>query len=751
MTWLAQGIPFVHPGLAGMALLAGMIPILIHLINRRRYVRIPWAAMSFLLAARRHSARRLRLEHWLLLLARIAVMILVGLAAARPYLPASAIRPAALSRSHRILVLDNSLSMSAADQSGRTRFDVAQNYLERLVSSLPAADAVSIVVSSTPASPVVGQACYDDRLIREQLAALAPTQRGTDTAGGLDAALSIFRASGVAPQNRTIYLISDLPRTQWQAPTPGPFSPAVLAMRRVADAMSDSLVNLQVVHTGGGSENLAVTGLVCESNLLGVHSPVRIAAEVSNFGAGETRGVGLEFRRDGQILRRQELPAIPSKGVQDVSMTTEFSTPGTHTIEARLSLLRIDRLEVDNTRHLSVEVREQTRVLIVDGRPGATPLAGQAGFLATALSPRAAGGEDRRTGGAGRPFPIALIEPKVIAEAELADEVLADYAVVGLCNVGRMSAEQWRHLERYVSGGGGLLVFSGDLVQIENYNQFGHVDGTGVLPGRFAPSRVIGGTASEPTGSEAYVGFRSERFTHPIMSEFSGDSGSGLFRTRIHAYLPVEADRVRGEVVLRYTDGAAALLASTFGEGRVVVCTTTANMDWNNLPAKGDFVSVAVNIVAYLSPRAGGHRNVVVGERFLEPVAATAASLPSRITTSDGGQAEPSVVRFGDGLALQYGPVERAGVAVMSVGTETRHFAGNVDAAESDLSSVDEQEFRKLIDRPVHFVNGAGPPETPAAAKAGELSRAAWFAVLLLLVLETWMAVSFGSQRSGGQ
>ena len=90
---LLANMPFVHPTIAGIALLTGLIPVLIHFINRRRYRRVPWAAMSFLLAANRRSAKRVRLEQLLLMLARIGVIVLLGLTVARPYLPASALVP----------------------------------------------------------------------------------------------------------------------------------------------------------------------------------------------------------------------------------------------------------------------------------------------------------------------------------------------------------------------------------------------------------------------------------------------------------------------------------------------------------------------------------------------------------------------------------------------------------------------------------------------------------------------------------
>jgi hypothetical protein len=73
---LAVGL--MTPGflVAGVALAS--IPIIIHLLNRRRFKIIRWAAMDFLLQAMRKNRRRLRFEQWLLLATRCALLSLWG-------------------------------------------------------------------------------------------------------------------------------------------------------------------------------------------------------------------------------------------------------------------------------------------------------------------------------------------------------------------------------------------------------------------------------------------------------------------------------------------------------------------------------------------------------------------------------------------------------------------------------------------------------------------------------------------------
>src|SRR5262249_16529346 len=99
--------PFLLWGLAFTS-----IPIIIHLLQRRRQRTVGWGAMEFLLLSVRKRSRRLRLEQLILLLIRCLVILLVVLALCRP-----ALRPGAFSalaaegHVHAILVLDDSYSM----------------------------------------------------------------------------------------------------------------------------------------------------------------------------------------------------------------------------------------------------------------------------------------------------------------------------------------------------------------------------------------------------------------------------------------------------------------------------------------------------------------------------------------------------------------------------------------------------------------------------------------------------------------
>src|SRR6187549_4010539 len=128
---------FVTPMFAAAGLLLASIPIIIHILNRRRFKTINWAAMTFLLQALRKNRRRLRFEQWLLLAVRCCVLLFLGLALSRPLgcqdstLASLAARRAGL----HVLVIDNSYSMAyQADRpDAKTHLDQAKLLAKRMI------------------------------------------------------------------------------------------------------------------------------------------------------------------------------------------------------------------------------------------------------------------------------------------------------------------------------------------------------------------------------------------------------------------------------------------------------------------------------------------------------------------------------------------------------------------------------------------------------------------------------------------
>ena len=127
------------------------VPILIHLLSRRRVQRVPWAAMQWLLAAVRRHQRRLRMENWLVLLLRSLAVLLLGLGP-RPAGPDRPRRSRASSARARslYLVLDTSYSMAAQTEGRAVARPREGRGRARSLGTLGADDPVAVVVTNDP-------------------------------------------------------------------------------------------------------------------------------------------------------------------------------------------------------------------------------------------------------------------------------------------------------------------------------------------------------------------------------------------------------------------------------------------------------------------------------------------------------------------------------------------------------------------------------------------------------------------------
>ena len=168
-----------------------------------------------------------------------------------------------------------------------------------------------------------------------------------------------------------------------------------------------------------------------------------------------------------------------------------------------------------------------------------------------------------------------------------------------------------------------------------------------------------------------------------------------------------------------------------------------------------------LNAVAYLIPRHGEQRNVMVGQKIREPLTPAESSWPLRATTGEGMTIEPALVPYGEGLALEWGPINQARAVPVSIGSTIRMFTANIDPAESRLTSVDRQAFLTTLDRPVRWLSG--PPasaRTPSQTadslsdpggkgRFAELVDVVMYIVLGLVFLEMGMAMWFGGSVAG--
>src|SRR5437773_4669987 len=104
---------FLAPWMLFGSLAAG-IPIALHFFFRSRYRTVPWAAMKFLLTSIEQTSRRLKFQELLLLMLRVALLVMLAVALARP-LSSAVGGGSGRDAIDAAFVIDNSMSMGVRE------------------------------------------------------------------------------------------------------------------------------------------------------------------------------------------------------------------------------------------------------------------------------------------------------------------------------------------------------------------------------------------------------------------------------------------------------------------------------------------------------------------------------------------------------------------------------------------------------------------------------------------------------------
>ena len=200
---------FLQPLLLFALPLIGL-PILIHLINRRRHRTIPWGAMMFLLDAKRLTRSMAKLRYWLIMAMRMLAIAGLIFAASRP-LASGRLGSVVGSRADTmVILLDRSASMEQQNPpTGRSKRDTAIAKLADLVETTGQGQRVILIDSARCNAEEIDSASS----LRE-LPATAATDVTADIPRMLQATLDYLIDNDIGQAD--IWIASDLRQSDWR-------------------------------------------------------------------------------------------------------------------------------------------------------------------------------------------------------------------------------------------------------------------------------------------------------------------------------------------------------------------------------------------------------------------------------------------------------------------------------------------------------------------------------------------------------
>jgi len=668
---------FLNPVYLGALGLAA-IPILIHLIRKRRVRIVQWAAWDFLLQSKRRNRRRLRLEQLLLLLLRMLIIALVVLAFTRPLIRTLSLpMVAADAKVHALIVLDNSYSMGFR-RDGVTEFERARRVADSLLSRvLKPGDSASVVLLSSRSEALMKEPTFDLSKARERVRGARVSDRDTDYGAGAAFCADLLRS--VKTPTREVYWITDTQKSGFRETGQ---ARAQAAWRELASLGRITWIDV----SGGARENVALESPGFSRELITPQAPVRIEAQVRNYSAAPRNNLLVNLNVDGRPSGSARIN-VPAKGTAKASFVYLFEKPGVHTGTMQLS--QPDGLERDNTAWFAAKVRERLKVLILDPQPGRDPAKDEAFYLATALSPVGAS-----EGGS------TAIQATVRPSANLTGLDLRTFDAVVITGVTDVAPADRRALEEYLSNGGGLLLFPGPASDSARLNAAlgGNVGGERLLPAKLGARHLL--------TEETAVTLNPSSITHPALAVFRDTAeinlGSARF-TLVYDLAPPANDPAT-TVLCRFSGGQPALVERRFGQGKVILSAATAGTGGGNLPYKPAWVPLVHQLVAYLAAGPTAHHNIQLGETINARFDVKESGKPVRLTEPDGHTTLQKTTLGAEGVVFAFSGTREAGFYRLGMaGRENADaFAVNLPAGESDLTTATTQQVLAAAG-PVHI------------------------------------------------
>ncbi|MFA5042916.1 MAG: VWA domain-containing protein [Kiritimatiellia bacterium] len=652
------------------ALAAALIPLALHLWQRRRIVVVPFSTVRFLKLAQKRSSNRMRLENILLWLLRTLILILLALAFAMPILRITSLRQL-VGASQRDVAIVWDVSYSMDYMSGQKKvWAESKDTVVALIEGLRHGDRVCLFLADDDMTPLIEQPTKDLEMALAQVRALEPATTTSQLRPAVLAALGALKESG--KREKELFVVTDGQKLPWKSFNPLPDrtnrtdaanKPAAVTSAPPWNAKSVGTdISIFAVLLGvSAPDNSAPLDLELQPTLLMRDTPGQIAITLGHTGPEQTLAVSLIV--DEQAASRRSVIVGKDSGAQCVFALPPL-TPGTHPARIETSP---DGVALDNVFYFLMRVHEKLPVLCVGTEPDAF-------FLMRALNP----GDT----------PTAMNVRRVDPEAFNADR-LSDYACVFLCNALPLTGQAMIALEQYAQHGGVVVVFPGDRAVPADYANWNCLPGIPKAVADFGADAQRQDLRLVKRGEALFQGMNAPPGTYPSVA----------------ATRELQWDKLNAEsdVVITAGKDTPFLLRRKAGNGCVLFFSVSADRRWSNLPLSPFFLPLVHQIVRFSAGQEQSKPFIWTGRNLALADVMGALPADTELLDPTGHPVKLRPSKTGRDKALGIETVTRPGIYTAQTGADGRPepaFAVNVMRSESDLTRIIPKDVPVLTGLP---------------------------------------------------
>jgi hypothetical protein len=515
------------------------VPIYLHLLRRHSTTPRPFSSLMFFEPRTQSSIRHRRLRYLLLLAFRIALLVLLAIAFANPFIK----RPAARASGGRLLLvaIDDSFSMRVG-----SRIRDARREALSVVASRPASELVQVMAIDSQLHALTPPT-RDPAVAR---AAIESVQAGDSRSSFAELARAVRLVSDETHAAIELHLVSDIQRSSL-APT----------FAEMSFPESVTLVVHPVARTP--LPNWTVESVTAPGQLWGSPrdaKPVHVQAVIAGYATpAADRTVSLVVNGKTTSTTTVHVPAEGRASLEFPSLDVPY---GFNRCEVRLDAG--DAFPDDDRYLFAVERSDPQHVLFVHG-------------TSDTRSPRYF---DDALGSAAE---AAFVLQSVSVE-QASNLPLSKYGFVVLSNLTGLPSSLENGLVEYTRNGGSVLVALGTAAA-----------GRSRVPVFGAAIRQVHDYARDGSGGrDPFVRVGATDRSHPSVAKTGSLAG-------VRFFYALDVDPGDARVVARLTDRTPLLLDRKIGEGRALLLASGLDNVTNDFPLHPAFVAFVDETARYLA------------------------------------------------------------------------------------------------------------------------------------------------------
>jgi len=704
---------FINPAFL-FSLIALAIPLLIHILSRRRVPEVPFSTLRFLTSSSKRSMRRINFRRLLLLILRMLIILFLVLGISRPVVRGDLARlfPADAPR-NVCLLIDVSYSMRFEDEAGQL-FERAKRSALNVIHSLKERDRLCIIAFNGRAKAIYnGQ--FDAGEAIEVVKRLEVGWGDTDIMKAYRQALSVL-SSQVYGANE-IYIISDfqagaLPEdgeTQMGSGMGG-FSVdttgEVKRKKRKGEGLKARVFLIPV--RAVNASQVAITDVKIPEVKLHRGELVKLDIYIKNFSDASKTNFTLEANLEGQrILEREvEIGANELKPI-----TVEFPVDRVGWLRGTVSKKR-DRLREDDSRYFALKVEEKVKTLLVADKDKF--------YLSQALNPE------------GTETDIELSE---LTWDRLTASVLKRYDVVVLGPAINIPMGVVDIIKRFAAGGGKVVAIVSPELKVL----------AGELSGHRLNIRYI------DLGS-GFENLEKPVKLVPFLKPFSEDDWKGFLSLKFSRY-PEVRGVPSGDVYLRFASSYPFIWIEKHGLGNVIFVCIDPKVDAGDIVLSPYFLPLIQQLVLSAGDVYESVRQATIGEKLviwgeageeLRAVMPDRAVVKARIVSIDEGKLSaglPGAGKYGRAQLYEIGTPSSPGyISIFRGEDQIEIIPVNCNSdKEGDCRAVELERFVEAlgVDNYKVVAEIEGMDEVIMKSREGtELTGIFLIIALILLLLE---------------